>query len=388
MSHIRRQWIVENEWPCSCGTANLGRYTHCQSCGRAKGQEEENRERIDPTQVVTSTAILAQAAEGSHWSCQYCDGKQRRPDGHCQNCGSAQASLQEAKEAPRSGNPSPAGAEPVSAFERSVDILEGRRVPPRLDAPVMPSDQDILDDLHRVGREKLLRQAAAVVLSVLSICGLIAAGVYMFTPHRTMATVTHMQWSHHAEYQERQVFHGEDWGSPPYDVFDTSCRSKYYGEENCHPRKCNAHTETVQGAAYDCRCKTSCTSKKNGFSNCSERCDTCYRKETRTVYETCYDRCPVYRQWCSYSYYKWIGIKQSTAAGEGTQNITWPQLGVDDQSHRHEYSGTHTVQFLSEEGKTHAYHTNEEEYTKFATGQVWNAEYTYAGTFRPITQRK
>jgi hypothetical protein len=81
-------------------------------------------------------------------------------------------------------------------------------------------------------------------------------------------------------------------------------------------------------------------------------------------------------------------VNQATAAGEGTQNLTWPNLGVDDQSHRHEYSGTHTVHFLSAERKTYNYHTDEHEYVKFGPGQAWDAEYTYAGTFKPLTWRK
>src|SRR5262249_1425988 len=161
---------------------------------------------------------------------------------------------------------------------------------------------------------------------------------WLHTPKYTNVKVDTIYWQYTVNLRTREVHHDDGWGHPGtkgfYNevAFNVNCQDKYYGTEDCNPHKCNPHQ-----VSYSCKCKSvkyncrkSCQNEGNGYSgcteNCSERneCSTCYRTE----YDTCYDECPVYRDWCSYDYAEWP-VTQTLSTSGDDHTVYWPNLTTD-----------------------------------------------------------
>ena len=128
--------------------------------------------------------------------------------------------------------------------------------------------------------------------------------IWLFIPARLNTKVTSLEWTHAINLRIREIRHDAEWGQPNnkgfYDepAFNVSCRSKYYGTEDCNPHPC--------------------------FCDKKGSCDTCY------------DQCAEYRDWCNYDYFEWpVSLTQVTS---GTDPETyWPKLeavGVDQRLQR------------------------------------------------------
>lgn len=361
MSHVRRTWTVENKWTCtSCGAVNLGRFTSCQKCGNPKEPDEEAKETIDPNAVVTDSSLLQQAHEGPHWTCPYCDGKQRDPAGNCTNCGGAKKAEATIE---TSGSPeAPRVRITATGGSRVSNIHVGGR---RVDEP----------------KHAPKRAIAAIAASVVVFVGLL---VWLFTPHELRARVASMKWIHMARYEERLVKHTEAWGTSS-GAFNVSCSSRYYGTESCNPYQCNPHSVSYSCNGHSCNCRTSCTSSKNGFSNCSESCSTCYSTCYRTEYSTCYHQCPVYRDWCAYDYYDWVGRGERTLSGASAATMAWPDLGPIDETHRLVKTPAYVVNFRTADGETYsAAPDTPAEFEQYADDQEWVCQKAVLGFFKPL----
>lgn len=132
------------------------------------------------------------------------------------------------------------------------------------------------------------------------ILAIAATAYYIFAPHDTYAMVTGAHWSRTMSLEKRSTESGEGWGSRP-DAFNVACHSKYYGEERCHPRSCNGHMT---------------------FSPCGKN-SMC----PHYVYDTCWDSCSVYKDWCNYNYYQWNVTAIATTSGgfcDAWTPVAWP----------------------------------------------------------------
>lgn len=195
-----------------------------------------------------------------------------------------------------------------------------------------------------------------------------------------------MMWIHIGRYEERLTRSGEGWGTP-FGAFNESCRSKYYGTERCNPYKCNPHPESYQCNPRDCNCRTTCTSSKNGFSNCSETCSTCYSTCTRTVYDTCWHQCPVYKNWCTYNYYEWVARGERTLSGKSAKTMMWPDLGPENETHRLVKVPAYIVHFVDGKNKFSYAPDTADDFARFEDGQVWLCEKRVIGMFKPLRRK-
>jgi hypothetical protein len=377
-----REWIVENTWVCtSCSSTNRGRDMKCQRCGNAKDSEEQDIVPDgDAAPEVTDPELLKLANQGEDWVCEYCQARVRDANGKCQNCAAGKA-----------------------LPYNKMDVEATMKIAQALGDP--PKEQgNFVNWLIGIG-------AIALLATVLTI-----AGIAIFGKHEVELRVTGTSWQYVEELHQRTTVHEEGWGSPS-DAFNTSCESKYYGTENCHPHdcrphqvgyschphQCNAHSVSYSCncSSYRCNCHTSCTSKRNGFSSCHEscsscsRCSTCYRTEYstctdtcyRTEYDTCYDQCPVYKQYCHYDRYTWPIINRQMTSGSDWQPH-WGTLVAGDLQRLDKFE-TYGVYFQDEKGQRFSYVPRSlAEYRYFNTGHFWKVRTNRAGAVEPVEELK
>lgn len=381
---MSKTWIVENAWTCtSCGSTNKGRHTSCEKCGNAKESDEAANERIDPNAVVEDPALLRQAAEGAHWSCQYCAGKQRDIHGNCENCGGAKSDPSEVE---RPKMDPPRGTVRDASGARSGDSSGGRRAPSRSER----ARREL--PLRDVRREDEAPRALPWyrekrgALGILGVVAFIVLLVWLFTPHELDATVASMKWIHIGRYEERIVKHEEGWGTPG-GAFNVSCASKYYGTERCNSYPCNPHPVSYKCNPRQCNCRTSCTNNGNGFSTCRESCSTCYSTCTKTEYSTCWKQCPVYKDWCSYDRYVWVGRGEKTLSGASAATMMWPDLGPIDGDHRLVKTPAYIVHFVDGKEKYSYAPDTSEDFARFEDGQTWLCEKRIVGMFKPLRRK-
>lgn len=357
---IKRTWTVENKWRCdSCNEENLGRYMACQKCGSPKEKHEKDVvPSPESAPAVTDPELLRLANQGANWVCEYCGGQVRDEHGKCvKNCGA----------------PKPLGPVTVEAVYAPVIATTKRlgaqsRPPPTgvpgpgvsYQPPKIPKDP--------VPWKLILIPGGALLVGLFL--------MYLLAPWEVTTKVTSINWQYTSKLRQKTLMHAEDWGAPA-GSFNVSCSKKYYGDEDCHPHQCNPHSVSYECncTSSECNCRTTCSDKGNGFSSCSESCSTCRSCSTcsRTEYDTCYDSCPVYKDWCAYDYYEWPVIKTLNTAGV-THDERWPELEAVGADQRIDRIEVYEVAFVDVKDvkETWSYKpTGLVEFQKFDTNQTW-----------------
>lgn len=389
--YIKRTWVVENTWKCdSCGRDNLGRHMKCEGCGSPKEkQEKDNTSASTTAPAVTDPELLRLANQGANWVCEYCGGQVRNEHGKCvKNCGAPRA------DPPSSPAPPPDGKGAPCAF--CGGFCGGRcpqgapYVPQAAPKPARAAPRPLPTGVPGPGvskpKAKPFKVPWWVVGAVLGGGGLIALLVWLLTSWEVEARVSGIEWTYTSNLRQRTTMHGEDWGSPS-GAFNVSCQRKLYGTEDCHPHNCNAHSVSYECncTSYECNCRTSCTDNKNGFSSCSETCSSCQRCSTcsRTEYDTCYDQCDVYKDWCSYDYYEWPIIATKETYGV-THDEHWADLKADGPLQRLDQHETYEVKFAGKEDAWKYRPGNLTEFQRFSTGATWKIQVNRLGMVHPV----
>lgn len=349
--------IVENTWVCSsCKKLNLGRHMKCQTCGSTKEVDEEDVvPSPEDAATVTDASLLSLANQDSNWVCEHCGSQVRDEFGKCRNCSGPRAQIRETN----TGMWSDPGWKGLrEASERIRAEKETRRD-------------------ERESKNQLLRNRVAVIVAVIgfSFLPLMALGRYFFGQRDIDTTVSKASWKYTSILHQKTLMHKSGWGAPnESSAFNSVCDSKYYGDEDCHPHPCRPHLETYSCNCqnYECGCHETCTSKKNGFSSCTTHCSTCSKCSTcsRTVYSTCYDRCPVFRNWCEYDYYDWPVINQVEVVGD-TPDTKWSTMEPEGLDQRMDRLESYTVTFKSSDDAWDYKPKDLEEFKKFRAGMRW-----------------
>lgn len=362
---MARSWIVENVWTCtSCQASNRGRDMSCQTCGARKAPDA--LEKLgDVDKPVTDPKMLREAKAGRNWVCEYCGGQERKLNGECKHCGGPRKSSSHSRPRRR-------------IIDSAGDVVT---LPPDPDPMPLPKAQvgNIRPDplwKRRIGPFRgwhiglVFASAGALVWFI----------VWLVTPKTIDAHVQEIGWTYTENIRERATFHDANWDRPgnkgfyAEPAFNVSCQSKYYGTENCNPHECNPHSVSYSCncTTYECGCTTSCSSNGNGYSTCSERCSSCSRCDTcyRTEYDTCYDQCPVYRDWCSYDYYDWP-VKQTKSTGGASHEEHWPGLQPAD-GQRLERVEHYNVTFLGEGDRYNYEPETLLDFRRFDVGERWH----------------
>lgn len=405
--YTKRTWTVENTWNCdTCDNKNYGRNMKCSKCGSPK----EKREAYDTSgnlsaPAVTDSKLLEMANAGKNWSCEYCKNDVRNLHGECVTCGGPKT---------REANNKPAKSfEKIlkkSSETKVVDSVTGK-TKATYTSYEMPTFKETykkvtstFDEQRKIQDRNILGLKLLVVGVVLFL--FIWFLVWAFTPTTRHTEVTSTDWRRIAHLEQRSTHHGEGWSyNEPASHFNDSCQTRQDGTEDCHPHDCHPHS-----VSYDCNChsvsdgescSTSCRDNGNGFSSCSE---TCYPRShtecstcSRTEYDTCYDQCPVYHQWCTYSYYNWNEIDSSTTHGHNDHNIVNPSDLVARENNigpqriliEERYSVVFTDLNEMDENHPNRHATfgytpgNAQDFNRFVTGTNWRIETNHAGNVKP-----
>ena len=390
---IKRTWVVENKWTCdSCNTENLGRHMACQKCGSPKEKQEKDVvPDPDAAPAVTDPELLRLANQGANWVCEYCGGQVRNEFGKCvKNCGAPRIDPVLTKMAAEAAKAeTEAGVVLEASRPSGKPLSQPRPLPTGVPGPGVPRPDWSARSDRRAPKKKVPWLPIGIVSGVAALAALL---VWLLTPWEEDAKVNFIEWRYTSDLRQKTLMHGEGWGSP-IGSFNVSCRSKYYGDEDCHPHQCNPHSVSYDCncTSYECNCRKSCSDNKNGFSTCSESCSTCQRCSTcsRTEYDTCYDRCPVYRDYCTYDYYEWPIIQTLKTSGM-EHNEHWPELAANGPEQRLDRAEFYEVTFIEA-------HTAKDHWTyrpggltafkTFEPGQFWRIQVNRIGSVTPL-QRK
>lgn len=417
---IKRTWTVENTWICdSCQTKNLGRFMECQNCRSPKEkQEKDTVPSPDAAPAVTDPELLRLAQQKANWICEFCGGQVRDEHGKCvKNCGAPKpdemrpeydftggvrgkyASRGEVKIQSDDGRVkiSVSGGASVSNIRvngQQVVDADGKatpigqwRPPPRPPVTSRPG----APEHERIPRFNLRPSRQTVTIGVVfaGVFGLAGLIVFLLMPWEVDTKVTSIEWRYQSDLRQRTTMHGSDWGAPS-GAFNVSCSRKKYGTENCHPHQCNAHSVSYDCncTSYECNCRKSCSDNGNGFSTCSESCSTCERCSTcsRTEYDTCYDQCDVFKDWCEYDYYEWP-VVQTLKTGGAEHNEHWPVLEANGPEQRVDRAERYQVDFvnLKDPEQTWEYHPSSlVEFKLFEGRQSWHAKVNRLKIITPL----
>jgi len=399
---VLRTWTQENTWPCpACGIKNPGRNIVCVSCGSPKWRETKDVvPTANPNQAVTDPALLGLASQGAHWKCLYCDGLERDSNGNCKKCGAERHEedypFEEArvKESDDANPPSSAlppldqlafgGLHSPGAFRSPSFDEDETPPPPPPKKPILPIALGIV--------------GALIVISIL---------LWIFIPRQIQTEITSITWKYTSVLHQKTLMHGDGWGNetdhaypltskpdgygPRSDSFNVMCEGKKSGTKECNPHNCNPHKvkikENCRTEEYNCRTTRDCSDKQNGFSNCKEveECDEREKCDEReeTKYDTCYDTCNVFKDWCTYDYFDWPAIATKTTSGSD-HKVFWPDLEAVGSDQRLDRTEFYKVTFGRDE-KTWNYEPKSfQEFQTFETGASWTVKVNHAGQIWPI----
>lgn len=363
-SYVKSRRTVEHTWQCSsCHTTNKGRHLTCIGCGKPK-----DGEAYDETSkaTVTDTAVKLESQRGVNWTCTFCRYENRGDENPCGKCG-----------APRDSN----SVSPITTHEPIIKKFPA--VGLRVATPPVQSPEEFPTSRRST--------AAIVVFAAVCLCLLVAFGVWAFMPWRETVHVSATLWSRTTNLQQRVTRNGEGWGTPS-GAFNSQCESRQHGTHDCHPYDCNPHS--VSCRCHDVRtgesCSEHCSSSGNGFSECEEVCTPEYEEEcdSCTEYDTCYDQCPTYDDWCTFQYYEWPVIRTESTQGTDLATLAWPALNVDPHAsspQRIDRQETYTVVFRNDHG-TWEIETTLVDFRRYHTSDTWVIEVNHAGIAHPISQ--
>lgn len=332
----------------------------CKTCGSPKEKDEAYEMPTDTSAAptVTDEAQLQEAQAGANWKCVYCGGSVRNLHGECQVCGG------------------PKTAQAQAGFVAGTGTMSRS-------APDAAGAADDPLALALAARRSNRRRIALVVLAVLGLF----AGVmlWIFLPHDVEVKVAAIRWERTVELQQRQTNHGTGWDdSMPAGSFNVSCSTRQRGTEDCNPYTCNCRQETDY-CSEECNCRETCSDNGNGYATCTTTCSTCsHACGSHEECDTCYEQCPVYDDWCSYSYYTWPTIDREVTSGRDHTPYYGDRLqAVPGANQRLAHSQIFEVHFA--DGDDHWDYTPEtlEDYVRFDPQADWLIEVNRVGNVWP-----
>jgi hypothetical protein len=375
---MARTWIVENKWTCkSCNAQNLGRNMNCKNCGAKKAPDVEEQMGSPDDIPVTNTEMLKQANAGANWVCGYCGGQERNLNNECKTC-----------------------AGPKMADERTpvLTVIGGtvtRKQSGSSTRQEIPYATVVQDGTYNIRpawaswggiKEWITENPFKFVIILLSLgatVGLVWFFIWLYTPKFVDTKVATIHWEYISNLRTQEIHHNGEWGHPGgkgfYNepAFNVSCDSRYFGTEDCHPHDCRPHQVSYDCncVSYECNCKKSCTNQKNGYSSCSESCSTCNRCRTcsRTEYDTCYDSCPVYRDWCEYDYKEWPVTKTLKTEGDD-HKVYWPDLQPGGSDQRLQEIELYQVKLICPGDEFEYKPANLVDFGRFNPGDFWRLQ--------------
>jgi hypothetical protein len=368
------KYEIEMLWDCSsCGTTKIGgTQDHCSACGAAHDTKKDPWYIPQDTSIsnrITDPNKIRMAKAGSNWTCEYCQGTQRNPDGSCRNCAGLRHEEVVQQVSGRSPDPVQTQWPPVRNYSGQMFIGVG-------------------------------------LVGLVLILGLLW---FLFHKRPVDIQVTTVEWTQtvlvERYKQVAQSGFDEDMPQDAADIVNEGSRVHHYDQVLDHYEMIH-YTEQVYDGE-DCvtvpqTCYTTpvnCTSNDNGTASCSggdevcsgggQSCTARYRTENRTREEPVYRDEPRYEDHYAWTVWRWKPQRQSAHSGNIIET-TWPDdqeiclncnVGEGEKERESGRAGTYEVHFLEAEGgKTFDYEPNSEaEFHRFPIGSTHMALYSVAG---------
>lgn len=388
---------IEMLWDCSsCGTDAIGgTKDHCPNCGAAHDTKKDPWYMPGDTSHrnrIKDAGKLAMASAGPNWTCEFCGGTQRAPDGSCVNCAGSKS---EARAQQASGRPledlapaRPAPASPTPTRRSSLPVQEVEsNWPPRQD----------------ISRVKII---VGGFIAVVLIAGLLWS---LFHKRPVDLEVASVAWTHivSVERYQRVAQGGFDEDLPRDARNIVNEGSRFHHNEQVLDHYQTIHYTVQVEDGQDCvnipeTCYTTsvtCTPNDNGTADCSggdevcsgggQSCTTRYRDDPRTREEPVYRDEPRYEDYFTWTVWRWLPNRQPTHSGTTTQT-TWPDakevclnctVRVGQQERESGRRGTYGVHFIDRERADTFDHvpTSEDEFHRFPVGSKHPALYSIVG---------
>lgn len=441
MTTTTRTWTIEHDWTCGhCRHVNPGRNDECANCGK---HIDSTHEEMAPTDMSYENRVKDTARfedKRPDWMCGFCDSRVQASHDSCHLCGAKKG---EKKGSVQSGVDTTKGGMNISSRGSisvpSLPSNESGPVEPVVvskpsSSPSVPSQtvgqgpyrETVFEEPEVPGRLSRVSDWASenfskiilFMVGTLLVGGLVCLLVWLFSWHDTTAQVAGTRWNYHVSLHQRQIDHGRDWRDQEHaHAFNETCHSEIRSYHNCNPHNCNPHPEsyscncqTIRSCRPVTSCRTTCTSSGNRSSSCSESCSTsesCSSSQScstcyRTVYDTCYDRCPDYDQMCDYDYPSWPEVNHADTTNVD-HTLVRPALSapgdvmcpgdaemLNIQNHSITQCTTDTIGFTvnfnaGTDGSYTQHPESLREYNRYLTGARWNAQYNHAGQFRTLS---
>lgn len=380
------EWTIQMHWKCKhCGHVGPGlegedEGLRCSNCGSQKSDEDWIMpDDTSRAAAVTDPELLRRAHAGENWVCSFCRHEERNLHDKCSACGADRdTGVPTIPDSPRSIATSQISTTPPSP---SPDTSRQSRRFQRSPKPWVPNGP------LWTGKPRWHRYGSILLIAL--VAGAIVWGlIWLLTDRTATVRVQHMSWERTEVLEQRSTENGSGWGSP-IGAFDVSCSQKLKEHRNCNPYDCNPRQVPYKcnctgGETYKCNCRPDCRSNKNGSATCTEKCDTCTKPRkcqtcTRTEYDTCYEKCPVFDDYCSYKYYTWSALKRDKR--EGTDHApVWPGLTTTSNTQRIQRSERYSVQFDGgDRNWTRTYPL--QRFQRFRPGQRFEAIWNRGGKF-------
>ncbi len=312
---------VEMLWDCSsCNTHGIGGTNdHCSNCGNAHDTKKDPwymPEDLSLKNQIKDYQKIQMAHAGPNWSCQFCGGTQRRPNGSCLNCAGPRDESVAEKIAGRSSE------EPVQTRASYITLLKTQALQVQKSA-----------HFYRAPKRGWWKIAAMVIVAVIFIAGL---AWVLFHQRPVDLEVTAVEWTHSVHVERYKQVSGEG--------FDEDQPSDAQNVRNQGSRV--HHNETVHFTVQvpdgqDCRtttrsCYTTavrCSPNNNGTASCSGGDEICsggdqvctprYRNEDRTREEPVYRDEPRYEDYYTWTVWRWKPEREIPHSGR-TLQTDWP----------------------------------------------------------------
>lgn len=339
--------VREGRWDCQyCGTKGiLGRHKVCPQCARSRPEgtkfylpDEENEPEVQ------QASLLAQAAIGPDWICEYCRSSNAADVEICHHCA-----------APRE---STSPQQQVKSFDLDEIPTTGD-----MDLETPPERQPAPAPAKQQGLPKWAIPAAGVG-ALLIVC--LALAALLFNTSNVDVTVADIFWERSIPVEALETVVEEDWDLPDSGrLLEEREEIREYEQVIVgYETKQRQVSERVQVGQRTYVCGQE--DLGNGFFRDVECSEPIYETQSRTEsYEDpIYSQQPVYDTLYKYEIDRWNGVRTEVASGNDLSPY-WPEFVLGSGEREGEPSERYEITFVDDEGKHYQMEFPEEEWRTF-----------------------
>ena len=328
--------IIMGYWDCQyCGAkGNPGDKRECPECGHPR---DESVTFYMKDKEYVSDAKAETVSRNPDWYCSFCNTLNSDKDENCKGCGASKAESE----------------------KNYFELQEEKRRKAAEEAAVNSPAPT------RSKRSKI----GWIVLGILA-----AILIFNMIPKHNPAKVASVDWERSISIEQNVLCEEDDWNLP------SGAELKDSREEIHHYDRVLDHYEDVEVQKsrqvldhYD----TEYEYRDMGNGYFEEVANQVPVYTTEYYYETerepVYVSVPRYQTKYYYTIWRWKECRKVTDSGTG-HTAKWPEYSLATDEREGQKSGTYTVTFKNEKGKTYTYEVNESKWDNINVGDAYDLE--------------